>query len=78
MPRRGSLLPKEGLAINDQSRCQVYGEIGYHDFEGFAQEADDVPRILNDLGNRRQLIIWNRGLLSVSSAFRRLSCICAG
>jgi ribulose-5-phosphate 4-epimerase/fuculose-1-phosphate aldolase len=58
---------KEGLVINDQSSIHIHGEVGYHDFEGFAQEADEVPRILNDLGDRRLLIMWNHGLLSVGA-----------
>ena len=59
---------KDGLMINDQSSVHIYGEVGYHDFEGFAQEADEVPRILNDLGDRRLLIMWNHGLLSVGAS----------
>src|SRR5436190_12916234 len=40
---------KGGLKIVDQSGCHLYGEVNGHDFEGFAQEADEVPRILRDL-----------------------------
>lgn len=59
---------KDGLVINDQSSTHIYGEVGYHDFEGFAQEEDEVPRILNDLGDRHLLIMWNHGLLSVGAS----------
>ena len=54
---------KQGLIIVDQSGCHLYGEVGTHDFEGFAQEEDEVPRILRDLGDKRALIMWNHGLL---------------
>ena len=37
---------KGGLQIVDQSGCHLYGEVAGHDFEGFAQEQDEVPRIL--------------------------------
>lgn len=55
-----------GLRIVDQPGCYVHGEWGEHDFEGFAQEADEVPRILRDLGDDKHLLMmWNHGLLSV-------------
>jgi ribulose-5-phosphate 4-epimerase/fuculose-1-phosphate aldolase len=56
---------KGGLEIVDQSGCHLYGEIAGHDFEGFAQEEDEVPRILKDLGDRHCLMMWNHGLLTV-------------
>ena len=37
----------------------------YHDFEGLAQEADEAPRILADLGDKYTMIMRNHGLLSV-------------
>ncbi|MDB5510191.1 MAG: aldolase superfamily protein [Hyphomicrobiales bacterium] len=55
-----------GLKIVDQPGCYIYDEWGEHDFEGFAQEADEVPRILRDLGDDKHLLMmWNHGLLSV-------------
>ncbi len=56
---------KGGLEIVDQSGCHLYGEIAGHDFEGFAQEEDEVPRILRDLGDKHCLMMWNHGLLTV-------------
>ncbi len=57
---------KGGPQIVDQTGCYLYGEWGEHDFEGFAQEADEVPRILRDLGTDKHLLMmWNHGLLSV-------------
>jgi ribulose-5-phosphate 4-epimerase/fuculose-1-phosphate aldolase len=56
---------KRGLEIVDQSGCHLYGEVGGHDFEGFAQEQDEVPRILRDLGDKHCLMMWNHGLLTV-------------
>ena len=55
-----------GLQILDQPGCYVYGEWGEHDFEGFAQEEEEVPRILRDLGaDKHLLMMWNHGCLSV-------------
>jgi ribulose-5-phosphate 4-epimerase/fuculose-1-phosphate aldolase len=56
---------KGGLKIVDQSGCHLYGEVAGHDFEGFAQEEDEVPRILADLGDKHCLMMWNHGLLTV-------------
>src|ERR1044071_6297430 len=56
---------KRGLEIVDQSGCHLYGEFAGHDFEGFAQEEDEVPRILRDLGDKHCLMMWNHGLLTV-------------
>jgi ribulose-5-phosphate 4-epimerase/fuculose-1-phosphate aldolase len=53
------------LVIMDQTSCHIYGEYGYHDFEGFAEEEDEVPRLLNDLGDKHLLIMRNHGLLAV-------------
>ena len=55
------------LAILSQGGCRLYGEVGYHDFEGLAQEADEVPRMLADLGDKHTLIMRNHGLLSIGS-----------
>jgi ribulose-5-phosphate 4-epimerase/fuculose-1-phosphate aldolase len=56
---------KGGLQIVDQSGCHLYGEVAGHNFEGFAQEEDEVPRILSDLGDKFCLMMWNHGLLTV-------------
>jgi ribulose-5-phosphate 4-epimerase/fuculose-1-phosphate aldolase len=56
------------VMIVSQSACHMYGEIGYHDFEGFADEADEVPRMIEDLGDKHTLIMWNHGLLSVGGS----------
>jgi ribulose-5-phosphate 4-epimerase/fuculose-1-phosphate aldolase len=56
---------KDELKIVDQSGCHIYGEVGTHHYEGFAQEEDEVPRILADLGDKHCLLMHNHGLLSV-------------
>lgn len=58
----------DGLTILDQAGCYLLGEVGHHDFEGFVQEEDEVPRILADLGPRHCLILRNHGLLSVGGS----------
>lgn len=56
------------LPIISQGGCRLHNEIGLHDFEGLAREADEVPRIIADLGDRHTLIMLNHGLLSVGAS----------
>jgi ribulose-5-phosphate 4-epimerase/fuculose-1-phosphate aldolase len=59
---------QEPLLIFDQSGCLLYEEVGYHDFEGLADQPDEVPRILSDLGQNHTLIMRNHGLLTIGSS----------
>jgi ribulose-5-phosphate 4-epimerase/fuculose-1-phosphate aldolase len=58
----------EPLMIFDQGGCRLNDEVGYHAFEGLANQQDEVPRILRDLGHRHTLIMQNHGLLSVGAS----------
>jgi ribulose-5-phosphate 4-epimerase/fuculose-1-phosphate aldolase len=59
---------EDGLVVYNQSGCALYGEVGYHAFEGLANVNDEVPRILRDLGSKHTLIMTNHGLLSVGGS----------
>ncbi len=54
-----------GLQFYDQESCALYGTVSYHEFEGLAQEADEAPRIITDLGDKYTMIMENHGLLTV-------------
>lgn len=56
---------EEGLITFDQGGCMLHGEVGYHEFEGLANEADEAPRIVSDLGGKHALIMRNHGLVTV-------------
>lgn len=56
---------EDGLIYVDQGGCSLYGEVSYHDFEGLAEEADEAPRIIADLGDKHTMIMRNHGLLTV-------------
>jgi ribulose-5-phosphate 4-epimerase/fuculose-1-phosphate aldolase len=58
---------EEPLVILAQGGCRLHREVGYHSFEGLAQEADEVPQMLADLGDKHALIMLNHGLLSVGA-----------
>jgi ribulose-5-phosphate 4-epimerase/fuculose-1-phosphate aldolase len=53
------------LMILDQRGSSLFGEVAYHDYEGYAREKDEGPRIVGDLGDCHAMIMRNHGLLSV-------------
>jgi ribulose-5-phosphate 4-epimerase/fuculose-1-phosphate aldolase len=59
---------EDPLLIFDQGGCRLFEEVGYHAFEGLANQEDEVPRILRDLGHRHALIMRNHGLLGVGAS----------
>ena len=56
---------KEGLLPIDQASAMFYGHIAYHEYEGLAQEAEEAPRIIADLGDHLMMIMRNHGVLTV-------------
>jgi len=58
----------EKLMIFGQSGCRLHNEVGYYGFEGLAQDEDEVPRMLADLGDKHTLIMLNHGLLSIGAS----------
>lgn len=63
------------LPISQQS-IFVLPTLGYHDYEGVALREDEKPRLVNDLGSNRYLMLRNHGLLTVAGtvadAFKQL------
>jgi ribulose-5-phosphate 4-epimerase/fuculose-1-phosphate aldolase len=59
---------EEPLVILSQGGCRLYREVDYHGFEGLAEEEDEVPRMLADLGSdKHALIMLNHGLLTIGA-----------
>ena len=56
---------QEGLIYTNQESLALYGLVGYHPFEGLADEASEGPRIAEELGDNACMIMWNHGLLTV-------------
>jgi ribulose-5-phosphate 4-epimerase/fuculose-1-phosphate aldolase len=56
---------EEGLQFFDQDSCSLYGQVSTHQFEGLAEEKDEAPRIIADLGDKFAMIMLNHGLLTV-------------
>jgi ribulose-5-phosphate 4-epimerase/fuculose-1-phosphate aldolase len=53
-----------GLLPLNQSAMRFYKRIGYHDFEGVANDLDERERIVRDLGELKCLILKHHGLLT--------------
>ena len=56
-----------GLLPLNQAAMRFYNHIGYHDFEGIAQDLDERERIVADLGPHKCLIMRNHGLLTAGA-----------
>lgn len=62
-----------GLSMDNFYSAQLHGMVAYHPFEGITVHAEEGPRVVKNVGDRRALILRNHGLLSwgadVPSAF---------
>jgi ribulose-5-phosphate 4-epimerase/fuculose-1-phosphate aldolase len=56
---------EDGVLPLSQHAMFVLASLAYHDYEGVALEADEKPRLVRDLGDRRFLMLRNHGLLTV-------------
>lgn len=67
---------ERGLENSNFYSAQIEGMVAYHDFEGITVRADEGPRLVENLGEKRLMILRNHGLLSVGTtiaqAFVRL------
>ena len=55
----------DGLLMTNQKSMMFYNRIGYHDFEGLADDLEERDRMAQSLGAHNALILRNHGLLSV-------------
>ena len=56
---------KEGLLPVHQKALVILGFVAYHDYESVALDLRERERIVNDLGDKRILILRNHGLMTV-------------
>ena len=54
-----------GLVQNNFYSAQLHGMVAYHDFEGITVHADELPRLIANMGDKPLLILRNHGLLAV-------------
>lgn len=53
-----------GLLPLTQHACRFYNRIAYHNYEGIAFSEEERPRLLEDLGSKRVMILKNHGFLA--------------
>jgi ribulose-5-phosphate 4-epimerase/fuculose-1-phosphate aldolase len=65
-----------GLRHDNFYSAMLYGDVGYHDYEGVTTNLDEQPRLVASLGQCNHFILRNHGLLAVGpdipTAFNRL------
>lgn len=62
---------EEGLLPLTQKSMRYYARIGYHDYEGVAEDLDERQRLVRDLGGYNALILRNHGLLTCGPTVAR-------
>ena len=55
---------EEGLMFTNQETFMFWDNIGYHPFEGIADNLDERQRLVANLGNAYALVLRNHGLLT--------------
>lgn len=59
---------KEGLLPLTQHGMIALPQVAYHDYEGVALDHDERPRLVQDLGDKRLMILRNHGTLAVGAS----------
>jgi ribulose-5-phosphate 4-epimerase/fuculose-1-phosphate aldolase len=62
---------EDGLLPLTQKSMRFYNRIGYHDYEGVAEDLDENQRLVRDLGEHNALILRNHGLLTCGPTVAR-------
>jgi ribulose-5-phosphate 4-epimerase/fuculose-1-phosphate aldolase len=55
-------MKKRGFTHSDFYGAQLYGRVGYHDFEGITLFQDEKERMLKSLGDKHILVLRNHGI----------------
>ena len=58
---------KHGLLPISQQSLFALASIAYHNYEGLALNEAEKPRLVNDLGDKNNLILRNHGLLTIGA-----------
>jgi ribulose-5-phosphate 4-epimerase/fuculose-1-phosphate aldolase len=56
---------KEGLLPISQQALAVLPNLAYHEYEGIALDLDERERLVQDLGDKTSMLLWNHGTLAV-------------
>jgi ribulose-5-phosphate 4-epimerase/fuculose-1-phosphate aldolase len=61
----------DGLSISNFYSAQLHDKVAYHDFEGITVHADEGPRLVRAIGDKRAVILRNHGLLAWGESLHR-------
>ncbi len=61
---------RHGLRMMSQAAIRFYRRVGYHDFEGVTEHADERVRIAAALGSNHVLFLRNHGIVVVGATVR--------
>lgn len=56
---------QEGILPLTQHAAIIYDEIAYHDYEGMLLDKNEQARIIDNIGNKKILILRNHGFLTI-------------
>jgi ribulose-5-phosphate 4-epimerase/fuculose-1-phosphate aldolase len=60
-----------GLSQSNFYSAQLYGKVGYHDFEGVTLHSEEGPRLVRSIGGKPAVILRNHGLLAWGDSIER-------
>ena len=66
---------KEGLLPLSQHALRFYGDLGYHRYEGLALSESEKARLVENLGQRRAMLLHNHGSLVTGRTVAEAYCI---
>ena len=59
---------EDGLIYTNQDAMMFYGHTAYHEFEGIALDLSERERLVEDLGDKKVMILRNHGLLTTGNS----------
>ena len=63
---------QQGLRRDNFYSVLLHQQVAYHDFEGLTVQPDEKKRLVENLGNKNQLILRNHGLLSIGQTISEM------
>lgn len=61
---------KDGLRPLTQDAIFLYGRVGYHEYNGITEDAEEREQIVTNLGNNAAMIMRSHGTVSVGDTMR--------
>ncbi|WP_233859848.1 class II aldolase/adducin family protein [Paraburkholderia sp. HD33-4] len=59
---------RDGLLPISQHALKFYGRLAYHKYEGIATDLDERERLVDDLGEKKAMVLRNHGLIAAGAS----------